>query len=60
MALKFFTGKLHNNYVAVNPDLVIYVAQHKDGHAVINTMQSGSIEVTEKYLDVVARLNERD
>ena len=60
MALKFFTGQLHNNYVAVDRNLVIYVAQHKDGHAVINTMQSGTIEVTEKYLDVVARLNERD
>lgn len=58
MALKYFTGKLHNNSVAINPDLVIYVAEHKEGHAVIYCMQSGSIEVTDKYLDVVSRLND--
>jgi hypothetical protein len=60
MALKYFTGMLHNNSVAINPNFVVYVSQHKEGHALIHTMQEGTLEVTDSYLEVIARLNEKD
>jgi F0F1-type ATP synthase epsilon subunit len=60
MALKYFTGMLHNNSIAINPDHVVYVSEHTKGHALIHSIQEGTLEVTDNYLEVVARLNEKD
>jgi hypothetical protein len=59
MSLKFFTKKYSKSSIAVNPDKVICVTQHADGHAFIYS-EGVDWEVTEPYLEVVARLNERD
>lgn len=60
MALKFFTGKLYNNSVAINSDLVYSVTENKDGGSRIHVATGQSIEVTDDYLETVARLNEKD
>lgn len=59
MTLKFFTKKYSKSSIAINPNKVICVTQHVDGHAYIYS-EGIDWEVTEPYLDVVARLNERD
>ena len=59
MSLKFFTKKYSKQTFAINPDKVISVVEHVDGHALIYS-ERVEWEVAEPYLEVVARLNERD
>lgn len=57
--LKFFTEKNTNLSIAINPNQVVYVLDHIEGTKV--TLNDGSCHfVTEDYLIVVSRLNERD
>lgn len=59
MQFKFFTKKTFDRSIAVNKDNVIFVEDTPNGTCI--TMSDGNyFEVTENYLQVVARLNERD
>ena len=57
--LKFFTTKLHNTSLAINPQHVVCVQPHAEGHSWIYTDRH-QWEVKDEYLEVIARLNERD
>lgn len=58
----YFTEKdetYGNRSVAINPDNVIGVADYKE-HTSILFVNSKSIKLEDKYLDVVARLNSQN
>jgi hypothetical protein len=58
MALKYFTNK-NGTSIAINPAHVISVVESSTGGSAIYSMQV-EWKVTDSYLDVVARLNEKD
>lgn len=58
--LKFFTPAYDGQKsLVINPNHVISVSEEKEGNVTISTT-TGSWRVTDNFLDVVARLNERD
>lgn len=70
MSLKYFTNFYKGNYtdtLAINPEYVISVYESevstgdKKTKVVTNIFSAGTnFQVEDSYLDVVARLNERD
>lgn len=57
--LKYFTEKLYGKSVAVNPMHVVKVVDNPSG-VTISTTNNNYFDVSEDFLTVVARLNERD
>lgn len=60
MAFRFFTGDLYDNSLSINSDHIYYVTQHKEGGTMLHCVNGQTIRVKDEYLDVVARLNQRD
>ncbi len=54
--LKLFTLP-RGNSIAINPDQVLYVTEDPDGSII--KFEDDSQMVTERYLETIARLNER-
>ena len=57
--LKYFTEKLYNKSIAINPRHVVRVIDNPSGVTIALTT-SDYFDVTEDFLTVIARLNERD